>query len=326
MERMTLGRILLVIFSLSCADSLQHIGKLRKLQGEHNIFGLEPSWLSRRSLLTGICAGSLLTVLKPSSVLAKKTVSEYLETNDIKMPPPSRASEFQGIDNMYFPSWMEGEWDLVQTLVETSTPLGLKFIGGPSGSEEIAAKSMEEQQKQLNKPVHLRVKFLKTKFGVAEDRLYNLRSRLDAFAGRKVVATVKYADVGGSNRQGVLALGGSVDDPLQTTLVYFKGPAAQKTFMVAHDSEYLDAKKTQWAGYELSRAIFQLTNESTAPPVTTDSEAIWYLNYINESTVTGKLRLAGFLNPQDRLYFDAKNRAVSIADYTIELKRISNKE
>lgn len=183
---------------------------------------------------------------------------------------------FKFADNLYYPSWLSGTWDVTQTLIAASTPLGLKFIGGPNGSEAIAAESFKEQTKQMNVPVKLQLRFVTTKFGVAEDRIFNTRERLDGFAGRKVVSSIEYcklqtientcstsvivvlcisvpvprehvmftrcvhvshtyvsflpsffcywvfilANVGGSNRQSVLALGGSEDTPLQTTCTF----------------------------------------------------------------------------------------------------------
>mmetsp|Transcript_6463 Transcript_6463/g.9834 ORF Transcript_6463/g.9834 Transcript_6463/m.9834 type:complete len:120 (+) Transcript_6463:191-550(+) len=118
-------------------------------------------------------------------------------------------------------------------------------------------------------------------------------------------------------------MGGTEDDPLQTTFIRFKGPAAQKTFVVSHGAEKIS--DTQWAGYELDRAIFALTNQSTAPPLTTDSEIIWMFEKVDDDTVKAKLRIAGYLNAQsDTLYFDARNRAVSLQDYTLEMKRVSS--
>jgi len=216
---------------------------------------------------------------------------------------------------------MEGTWDVTQTLVNASTPLGLKYIGGPAGSEAIAAESFKEQKKQLNVPVSLKLRFVKTKFGVAEDRLFDTKQRLDNFAGRSVVSTVEYANVGGSNRPSVLAMGGGEDDPLQTTVVRFKGPAAQKTFLLSHGEEY-DPNTNTFATFESLRSIFALTNQNTAPPVTTDSENIWVFEKIDENNIKARLRLASYLNAQsDSLYFDAKNRAVSFADYTLTMTR-----
>ena len=219
---------------------------------------------------------------------------------------------------------MEGEWDVAQTLVSAKAPLGMKFVGGPMGSIDVARMSMDEQNERLNETVTLKLRFVKTKFGVVEDRAYNWRSRLDSFAGRSVVASVGYADVRESNRASVLAAGGSESDPLATTLVYFKGPAAQKTFVISHGQDPLDGHDV-WSGYELDRSIFALTNQNTAPPVTTDTEAIYLFKRIGDDRVEGRLRLAGYLNPQtDQLYFEARNRAVSLNDYTLFLTRAAN--
>lgn len=185
----------------------------------------------------------------------------------------------------------------------------------------MAKATMSEQEQRLNQPVRLKLKFVKTKFGVVEDRAFNLKSRLNSFAGKNVVASVEYADVRESNRAAVLAAGGEETDPLTTTVVYFKGPAAQKTFVISHGQDPLDGD--DWSGYEVDRSIFALTNTNTAPPVTTDTEVLYEFRKIgNGDVVEGRLRLAGYLNPQaDKLYFDARNRAVSLNDYTLTLTR-----
>lgn len=273
---------------------------------------------------------SLLGIIPPlASAAPPSSIASRFETPDLVIQSPSRNSEINGVDNMFFPSWLEGEWVVKQTLVDTFAPQGLRFVGGPSGDLSIANKSMQEQRSKIGIPVNLKIRFVKTKWGVVEDRVFNLRERLDGFAGRSVVASVEYADVGGSNRASVLALGGTDKDPLQTSVVRFKGPAAQKTFLVAHGGEASTSGNTDtWAGFEMSRSIFALTNQSTAPPITVDTEVIWLLNRAevvdeNPVVIEGKLRLVDYLNAQsDVLYFEAKNRAVSISDYVLEFRKI----
>ena len=112
-------------------------------------------------------------------------------------------------------------------------------------------------------------------------------------------------------------------------VVRFKGPAAQKTFVLGHRSEsYTDSEsdpdKLKFAASESLRSIFALTNQNTAPPVTTDSENIWVFEKDkgDDDTIVARLRLASYLNAQsDSLYFDAKNRSVSFADYKLTFKR-----
>ena len=52
---------------------------------------------------------------------------------------------------------------------------------------------------------------------------------------------------------------------------------------------------------------------------------IWKLDQGEDGqTVKGRFRIAQFLNAQsDKLYFEARNRAVSIQDYTLDMKRVN---
>mmetsp|Transcript_10672 Transcript_10672/g.17619 ORF Transcript_10672/g.17619 Transcript_10672/m.17619 type:complete len:316 (-) Transcript_10672:36-983(-) len=285
-----------------------------------NVGQSQSTSLSRRKFVESSTIFGVVTLSPRGATATSSSIADRLDSDILKQPPITAGTKFNGHENLYFPDYMAGEWDAIQTLVSTKAPLGLKFIGGPNGSLDVAQKTMDEQAKRLNEQVKLKLRFVETNFGVVEDRAFNLRSRLDAFAGKSVVASVNYADVKESNRASVVAAGGKEDDPLTTTLVYFKGPAAQKTFVISHGQDPLD--KDEWSGYELDRSIFALTNNSIAPPVTTDTEVIYSLSKVGGDRVEGKLRLAGYLNPQsDSLYFEAQNRAVSITDYTLSLKR-----
>jgi hypothetical protein len=249
--------------------------------------------------------------------------SRFQSRNLFQPPSTTSSSESSGVDNTYYPSWLAGTWNTTQTLVSIEAPLGFAFAGGPSGVESIGKQSIQESAKQLNNPVDLTLRFVTTPWGVAEDRAFNTAQRLNAFAGRAVVASVDYANVAVSNRASVLAKGGTEETPLQTTVVRFKGPAAQKSFLVSHNPPPGDDSSNSWSGFEVQRSIFALTNTNTAPPITTDTEYLWSLSLDKSSnTVTGKLRIAGYLNPTDRLYFDAKKRAVTLQDYSLSMRKV----
>jgi len=289
-------------------------------------FGLVSSWITpkdaitRRDYLIGTSSTSVAWFLGTSSVQAAESVNGRLDQEILSLPPPSYASELNGVDNTYYPPFLLGDWEVTQTLVSTTAPLGLKFIGGPNADLAIAEKTMTEASSKTGIPVKFQLRYVQTRWGIAEDRLFNVRSRLDAFAGKPVVSTVAYADVGGSNRRSVVALGGTENDPLQTTITYFKGPAAQKSFLVSHSGEKLG--DTSWIGNEVQRSIFALTNQNTAPPITTDVEYIWKFDKVDDDIVKGRLRIAEYLNAQqDKLYFDARNRAVSVQDYSLDMVR-----
>jgi hypothetical protein len=305
---------------------------------------IEHSNSSRRKFLSVASFGAasavhviLLGAIHTPTAIASTTDTDRLEDRFeqslLKQPSltgvTTPSSTLYGVDNLYYPDFMAGAWEVTQTLVNVETPIGLVYLGGPNGSLEIAEKSMAETKRQLNVPVSLELRYSKTKWGVAEDRVWNTPERLNKFAGRTVVAATSYANVGASNRAAVLALGGTENDPLQTVYVRFKGPAAQKSFMTFHrttNENTKDSSTMTWYGSEGQRSIFALTNESTAPPIFTDSELLWKLERVdadNDSHVRGRLRIVGYLNAlSDKLYFDARNRAVSIQDYTLDMKRI----
>ena len=318
--KMTASRTCAIVNLLVVATSLMASHALALNTGQYG-----NDALSRRQFTINSAAllgvGALSSAPQTArSLPLSSPIGDRFESDILTAPPITAGTRYTGHENLYFPDWLEGEWDATQTLVSTKAPLGLAFIGGPQGSLDVAKTTMAEQTKRVNEAVDLKLRFVKTKFGVAEDRVFNLKSRLNSFAGRDVVASVEYADVRESNHASTIAAGGTESDPLTTTLVYFKGPAAQKTFVISHGQDALESEV--WSGYEVDRSIFALTNTNTAPPVTTDTEVLYSFKRVGNDRVEGKLRLAGYLNPQsDKLYFDAKNRAVSLTDYTLTLKR-----
>jgi hypothetical protein len=259
-----------------------------------------------------------------------------------KLVPSALASS--GIDNLFYPDFMSGTWDVTQRLIGVQAPLGVEFLNPDPATAE---RSLAEARAKLHQPVALRLRYVPTRWGVAEDRTFNAASRLDAFAGRTVVAAVQYADVGSSNRNAVLRQGGTADDPLTTVFVRYKGPAAQKIFVTTHSSLSCDGScvgesgeatdesspalsqspcSSCWVASESQRSIFALTNENPAPPIFTDSEVLYEFRRVESQpdTVRGRLRIASYLNPLDPLYFDARDRAVSVQDYTLEMRRAAS--
>jgi hypothetical protein len=270
--------------------------------------------------------------------LQRRMIATILEKPKL-VPSPLASS---GIDNLFYPDFLAGTWDVAQTLTSVEVPLGLEFLNPDKATAE---RSLAEARTKLNEPVSLQLRYVPTRWGIVEDRVYNTASRLNAFAGRTVVAAVQYADVNSSNRDAVLRQGGSEDDPLTTVLVRYKGPAAQKIFVTTHSSVSCDDEScvnrneddepqgggantpcsSCWVASESQRSIFALTNENPAPPIFTDSEVLYEFrlpaSQPENNIIHGRLRIASYLNPMDKLYFDAQNRAVSIQDYTLEMRR-----
>ena len=124
--------VLILALSLSSSNALQ-VNESKKIAVNNKVFDrrfvLEKGI---RNVMIG--SASMMVFNEPVNAIDGKTkaISDLLESNIVTMAPPSRNSEFQGVDNTYFPSWMAGEWELTQTLEKFDAPLGNKFVGGES--------------------------------------------------------------------------------------------------------------------------------------------------------------------------------------------------
>lgn len=251
---------------------------------------------SRRSLVSGALYTSFVPFVRPSHAATDRLVDPIL-----KQVQPSKRAILERPTP--FPSFLEGTWNVQQVLTNVEFPLGLQFAGGPNGDLRIGQAGADEARARLQQPVSLQLRFVNDEStqSVVEDKLFNTQQRLDAFAGRRVVASV-------------VPTTDTVTQRDTAILVRFRGPAVQKVFTTAH-SETLNSI------FECQRTLFALTNTSTAPPIATDTEVVYRFTQVDDRTVTGRLRIANYLIPTDRLYFDAQQRAVSLQDYDLLLRR-----
>ena len=152
--------------------------------------------------------------------------------------------------------------------------------------------------------------------GAVEDRAFNARSRLDAFAGRQVV------------RSSTTCAEAGVDAPgIACTFVDFNGPIVQKQFVNSVKVALAAPPQAEGAfiSSEIMRAI--LARRKVAgdtrdfPPLTVDSEVLLSLAPTGRDNAVGRVRLVEFLNPQAPLYFAAGGSSVSISDYSLTLTR-----
>ncbi|CAE8581676.1 unnamed protein product [Polarella glacialis] len=223
---------------------------------------------------------------------------------------------------------MEGRWRVTQTLVAYNAPLGREFLA--YGNDQVAQKVLQEQQKQLGIPVEFELRYLRTqRNNTVEDRAFNVRSRLDAFAGKQVVKSVGYVDVPANTREDALKAGNGPEDPLLTTIINFKG-AVQKIFITAFQTEQ-DKEGNVWRGLASQRTVFAAPGAGYNP-LTVDEEAVTAIrrgpnnNDNNTKGVRGRFRLLGYLNPNDKLFFKAGNKAVTIADYSLQYSYVGEVE
>jgi hypothetical protein len=318
-----------------------------------------PLPLSRRDAAASAAAGiawggGFFGLAAPAVAVSQATIADRLTATSLPTPSVKQRSEFDlfsksGLyDDLFFPSYMAGTWDAVQTLVDFNAPQGALFLTGPQGNRpDVAQQVIAQERAKIGSAVGpYRLRWLTVPNSrqpsapfVVEDRAYNLKSRLNAFAGKEVVKDVEYVELGGANRIGY------GDAPLPTTLTRFKGSAVQKTFSNNRGSEFSSGDETSgtWTGFEFVRTLFARTDSSgrDLPPVVTDTQIITSLRVLEGDrnsnsqnggdggdeaapmVVVGKVRIADYLTPQDQLFFNAKQQAVAISDYDIRLTKVT---
>jgi len=223
-------------------------------------------------------------------------------------------ADFRSTSDIEYPAWLEGTWQVTARFDNFSTPLGVKFLGG--SSPEINQKSSEEARSKIGSTVDYQLRFEKLGSGkVREDRLFNTEQRLNAYAKRTVVRSVEYVAI--DRGQATKEL---------NTLTYYKGGLVGKSFSTRRRWSDIDSKV--FFCDECSRQLFAIKcnqavqSKTCPPPIVTDQESITEFEDLGGGLVRAHFRLLGFLNPNSALFFDARQEAVTISDYTLEMKRL----
>ena len=58
------------------------------------------------------------------------------------------------------------------------------------------------------------------------------------------------------------------------------------------------------------------------PPITTDQEVVSEYRLLEDGQIQARIRLAGYLNPNDVLFFASEQKAVTLSDYSLVLKKV----
>eukprot|EP00967_Tisochrysis_lutea_P104323 scaffold158295_cov30-Tisochrysis_lutea.AAC.1 len=269
-----------------------------------------PSLASRRALLA-LAPAAIFWRTQPASpatnlydeLLARLDAPQLAEpavAPSATKPPP-------------LPGWLAGSWRCRQTLRAFVTPQGIQFIGVAGRPLSEAQASAAETRSKIGSPVELELRYLPSGDAAIEDRTFNTRSRIEAFAGRSVVATSRPCDETGQ--------------AIACVAVEYKGPANQQTLVNSARLGLGDGTLKPFALSEFTRVVFsrrlQPGDTRNFPPIITDQETLLQLTPSADGTfATGRLRLVSYLQPLNELYFAAGRRAVAISDYSLELQRL----
>ena len=67
---------------------------------------------------------------QPAYALIPSTspIADRFESDILTSPPITAGTKLTGHANLYFPSWMEGDWDATQTLLSTEAPVSQSSV------------------------------------------------------------------------------------------------------------------------------------------------------------------------------------------------------
>ncbi|MBD2483162.1 DUF6816 family protein [Planktothrix sp. FACHB-1365] len=230
--------------------------------------------------------------------------------------------------DLYYPQWMEGEWDVTSTLVDKVAPM----------APQITTPGFEKNAELLNQPIEFKVRFKtvqslpklqifpitlfftqagseKEKDGkiypkIVGDRAFNGFNMGKALLGENGILSVK-ADPTNSNRL-ITALPGNVE--LISTVT-------------GRSSE--TPREDQFIATEISQQVFESSSQIYLNEVetTTAYQAEFDdKNSFNEvKSIIGDQVTAVYLSPQDPNFFAASGHPVALYRYQLKLVKCRNR-
>ncbi|HEY9832377.1 MAG TPA: hypothetical protein V6D26_17455 [Stenomitos sp.] len=270
--------------------------------------------MSIRGIL-GLCL-TLILLIWSGEARASQLADRLAQFPDWQNKPPVTTPQ----DDLIYPDWMQGTWDVTSTLVEQVAPL----------APDIVTPGFESNRRYLNQPVHFLVRFQaitpqdsvitpgfprftlpgsgksplshseKTPKVVA-DRVFNGLNIAKAYLGDARVQSVK-VDPDSPNRQITF---------LQTGLQLISSVTGRASETPAPD---------QFIGTEVSNQFFRGTPQPYFNQVETTTA--YQLKPSPSLVIEADQITAIYLSPQDANYFKALEQPVALYRYRLELKPV----
>jgi len=235
-----------------------------------------------------------------SGILADRiALYPHLE-HQLSLPTPHQ--------ELIFPSWFEGKWDVMSTLKQQIAPLSPKFI----------SPACESNEQYLDKNITFFVQFIPTIFNpkndnfipsiihkkpvIIPDRAFNGLAIAQAYLGEENVKEV------------IINKNNSTEQ-----ITKFKGENELISTVIGRQQETIAEDK--FITCEITRQFFRRPNSVYLNLVETTTK----YELINPDYIQGKQVTAIYLSPQDPDYFIAFDLPVALYYYTLDLhKKMSN--
>ncbi|WP_071827663.1 DUF6816 family protein [Geminocystis sp. NIES-3708] len=231
-----------------------------------------------------------------SGILADRIAQYPHWEHQFSLPTPNQ--------ELIFPSWFEGKWDVNNILLEQIAPLSPKF----------KTPAFDSNQEYIDKNITFSVQFIPTilipkndnfvptilnkKSVIIPDRAFNGLSIAEAYLGKKNVKEV------------IINQNNSTEQ-----ITKFKGENELISRVIGRQQEIVSEEK--FITSEITRQFFRRPNSVYLNLV----ETITKYRLINPNYIQGKQVTAIYLSPQDPDYFLAFDQPVAFYYYTLDLHR-----
>jgi len=244
-----------------------------------------------------ICLSLILLLSNSINTLAGQ-LSDRLE----QYPNWSHPSLPAASEDLIYPDWMEGTWNVTSILIDLTAPL----------APEIVTPGFEGNRKYLNKAIQFQVKFeqklttnlrksfvpstIKSKLPVVADRAFNGLKIAQSYLGHNGILAVK-VDSKNPNRQITFL-------PQERQLI---------STVIARDKETPALNK--FTATEVTQQIFRSVDKLYLNEVETTTA----YELLDSGEIVANQITAIYLSPQDPNYFKASDRPVALYRYHLSL-------
>ncbi len=222
-------------------------------------------------------------------------------------------------DDLFYPNWMEGTWQVTSTLVDMVAPL----------APDIVTPGFEGNRRYLNQPISFLVRFQDTKENWAKiSKNYSVFPDFSVYnvAKKKPKLIVADREFNGWNiakailgDRSILSVTVNPENPnRQTTLL--PNNLELVSLVTERGSEMPNSE--EFIATEITQQIFEGPSQIYLNQVETTTD---YRHILSTGKIEADQITAVYLSPQDPDFFVASGRPVSLYRYRLELVLVDNR-
>lgn len=222
-------------------------------------------------------------------------------------------------DDLFYPNWMEGTWQVTSTLVDIVAPL----------APDIVTPGFEGNRRYLNQPISFLVRFQETKENLPKiPKNYSIFPDFSAYnrAPKTLKLIVADREFNGLNiakailgHRSIISVTVNPENPnRQTTLL----PNNLELVSVVTERGTEMPNPEEFIATEITQQIFEGTSQIYLNQVETTTD---YRHLLSTEKIEADQITAVYLSPQDPDFFVANGRPVSLYRYRLELVLVNNR-